>query len=98
MLDADLAETAVRCLSGLGVASSSPGARSPAFKGRRAPLCCTARVSDGTALSIEATDVILAIGQQQCEGGLEPEAADVATDDRGLVVVDEYLRTTNPRY
>ena len=96
MLDADLAETAVRCLTGLGV-EFFPGCTVTGIQGAPGSLVLHGSRDNGAALSIEATNVILAIGRRPCVCGLEPEAADVATDDRGLVVVDEYLRTTNPR-
>ena len=96
MLDPELAETAVRCLSGLGV-EFIPGCTVSAIQGAPGALVLHGSTDAGGDVSIEATNVILAIGRRPCVCGLEPEAAAVATDDRGHVVVDEYLRTTNPR-
>lgn len=52
---------------------------------------------DGTEVVIEADEVLVATGRRPNTAGLGLEAAGVATDARGAVVVDEQLRTTNPR-
>ncbi len=51
----------------------------------------------GTEFELEADAVLLAAGRRPYTEGLNPEAAGVETDDRGAVVVDERLRTSNPR-
>ena len=96
MLDPELAETAVRSLRGLGV-EFIPGAASAPSVGPTGALVIEGSTDSGDDVSVEATNVILAIGRRPCVCGLEPEAAAVATDDLGHVVVDEFLRTTNPR-
>jgi len=96
MLDPELADTAVRCLSGLGV-KFIPGCTVSAIQGMSGALELLGTTDVGREVSVEATRVILAIGRRPCLCGLAPEAAAVATDDQGHVVVDEFLRTTNPK-
>lgn len=51
----------------------------------------------GAAFELEADAVLLAAGRRPFTGGLNLEAAGVETDERGAVVVDSRLRTTEPR-
>ena len=44
-----------------------------------------------------ADAVLVAVGRRPDTSGLDLEAAGVQTDDRGFVVVDKHLRTTNPQ-
>lgn len=53
------------------------------------------RLADGTAVAADA--VLVALGRRPDTRGLGLDAAGVGTDDRGFVVVDRCLRTTNPR-
>ena len=52
---------------------------------------------DGTQRSIEADEVLVATGRRPNTAGLGLEAAGIAVDQRGAVVVDQQLRTSNPR-
>ncbi len=45
---------------------------------------------------LEADAILLATGRRPYTSGLNLEAAGVETDERGAIVVDEHLRTTNP--
>ncbi|MGM0385316.1 MAG: FAD-dependent oxidoreductase [Actinomycetota bacterium] len=55
-------------------------------------------VDDGTGTRDIAFDALLvAVGRRPRSGGLGLDLAGVGTDDRGFVVVDEKLRTANPR-
>ncbi len=45
---------------------------------------------------LEADAILLATGRRPYTSGLNLEAAGVETDERGAIVVDERLRTTNP--
>ncbi len=55
-------------------------------------------VGDGTAARTVDYDVLLvAVGRTPTTAGLGLDAAGVALDERGAVVVDASLRTTNPR-
>ena len=59
----------------------------------------TVRVKDqgtGQEQAIEADVVLVAIGVAPNSEGIGLEAAGVATDKRGFIVVDEYLRTNVP--
>ena len=48
------------------------------------------------AFSLEADAVLLATGRKPYTAGLNLEAAGVKVDDRGAIIVDEHLRTTQP--
>lgn len=48
------------------------------------------------SFSLEADAVLLATGRKPYTAGLNLEAAGIKTDDRGAIIVDEYLRTTQP--
>ena len=52
---------------------------------------------DGTQRTIDADEVLVATGRRPNTAGLHLAAAGIATDQRGAVVVDPQLRTTNPR-
>lgn len=52
---------------------------------------------DGTEVVVEADEVLVATGRRPNTAGLGLEAADIEVDGRGAIVVDEQLRTTNPR-
>ncbi|CAD7045236.1 glutathione-disulfide reductase [Pseudorhizobium endolithicum] len=53
-----------------------------------------ARTLEGRTLAVEA--VMLALGRDPNTAGLGVEAAGVATDERGAIVVDDYSRTNVP--
>ncbi len=57
--------------------------------------CWDVVLADGRRVGADA--VLVALGRRPDTRGLGLDAAGVATDDRGNVRVDEYLRTTNPR-
>lgn len=48
------------------------------------------------SFSLEVNAVLLATGRKPYTAGLNLEAAGIKTDDRGAIIVDEYLRTTQP--
>ncbi|QIU93076.1 FAD-dependent oxidoreductase [Bacteroides faecium] len=48
------------------------------------------------AFELEAEAVLLATGRRPNTAGLNLEAAGVEVDTRGAIIVDEYLKTTNP--
>jgi mercuric reductase len=52
---------------------------------------------NGEEQVIEAEQLLIATGRRPNTEALNLEAANVKVGDRGEVVVDEYLRTTNPR-
>src|SRR6266568_3434036 len=54
-------------------------------------------IAGGTETVIDADEVLVATGRAPNTAGLGLEAAGVAVDGRGAVVVDERLRTANPR-
>lgn len=51
---------------------------------------------DGADVVIEAEEILVATGRRPNTTGLGLEAAGIAVDARGAVVVDDQLRTTNP--
>lgn len=52
---------------------------------------------DGADVVVEADEVLVATGRRPNTADLGLEAAGIAVDERGAIVVDEQLRTTNPR-
>ncbi len=50
--------------------------------------------ADGETQELTAEQILIATGRAPNTGGLDLEMAGVATDQRGAVVVDEYLQTT----
>ncbi len=50
----------------------------------------------GKEYSLEADAILLATGRRPSTSGLNLEAAGVRLDERGAILVDEHLRTTNP--
>jgi mercuric reductase len=57
----------------------------------------TATRGDGTASELKARELLIATGRRPVTGGLNLDAVGVKTGPRGEVVVDEQLRTDNPR-
>jgi mercuric reductase len=53
--------------------------------------------ADGAERDLAVEEVLVAAGRRPNTAGLGLERAGIRTDDRGAVVVDEALRTTNPR-
>ena len=53
--------------------------------------------NDGAKCDIAADEILLGIGAIANTEGLAPEVAGIATDPTKGVVVDDFLRTTNPR-
>ncbi|WP_449193548.1 mercury(II) reductase [Actinomadura sediminis] len=60
-------------------------------------IVATARTADGQELELRATHLLVATGRRPVTGGLNLDAVGVTTGERGEVVVDEQLRTANPR-
>lgn len=52
--------------------------------------------SDGRAQEVRADAVLIATGRTPATDGLGLDAAGIATDERGFIVVDEHLRTSVP--
>jgi dihydrolipoamide dehydrogenase len=55
----------------------------------------TAKLDDGTI--VEAEKVLVSIGRAAQTAGIGLEEAGVQIDERGHIVVDEYLKTANPK-
>ena len=95
MLDEELGDIAHRRLEDLGVEILT-GSTLEAILGRQGAL--GVQISgDAGARAIECEHVVVAAGRRPSVDGLGLEAADVALDDRGHLIVDPYLRTTNPK-
>ncbi|HZD72415.1 MAG TPA: mercury(II) reductase [Actinomycetota bacterium] len=52
---------------------------------------------DGTQRTIDADEMLVATGRRPNTAELDLEAAGIAIDQRGAIVVDQQLRTSNPR-
>jgi len=59
------------------------------------PKTVVAETSDGE-LRLEGTEVLVATGRRPVVDGLDPGKGGIELDDRGGLVLDETLRTTNP--
>lgn len=55
------------------------------------------RTADGTETELHAEQLLIATGRRPVTGGLGLDAVGVKTGVRGEVIVDEHLRTANPR-
>jgi len=53
-----------------------------------------AETEAGEKLTVEASDVLVALGRTPNSGDLDLDAAGIEVDDRGFVETDEYLQTT----
>ncbi|GGZ72372.1 MULTISPECIES: mercury(II) reductase [Streptomyces] len=60
-------------------------------------IVAIARTGDGRKLELRATHLLVATGRRPVTDGLDLDAVGVETGERGEVVVDEQLRTANPR-
>lgn len=87
--DPDASEIVAAALAADGVAVRTGVAMTAVEAGR------AVRLADGTAL--EADAVLVALGRRPDTRGLDLVVGGVRIDDRGFVVVDPHLRTTNPR-
>jgi dihydrolipoamide dehydrogenase len=56
-----------------------------------------ARVRLSGGVELEADTILVSVGRRPCTTGLGLERLNVRLDDRGYVVVDESMRTSNPR-
>jgi dihydrolipoamide dehydrogenase len=95
MMDSELAEVAARRLTELGV-SIYTGCTLTGLTGQPGALRATLDDRDGVPHVLDAEKVLVATGRQPELSSLRLEAADIALDDQGHLVVDEFLRTTNP--
>ncbi|MBC9724995.1 mercury(II) reductase [Streptomyces sp. TRM68367] len=60
-------------------------------------ILATARTVDGRELELRAAELLVATGRRPVTDGLSLDMVGATTGERGEVVVDEHLRTTNPR-
>jgi len=94
MLDEELAAAAVAGLGGLGVRFVT-GCRFEGASGSEGALTAHLTDASGQPHTIEAQRVLLAVGRRPDVTGLDLEAAGVELD-RGRVVHDTFMRTSNP--
>ena len=82
-----LTEAGVRVLTGVAVrqVSDLEAAARVTYEGR-----------DGTRSMVAGDVVLAALGRRPATAGLGLERVGIAVDDRGAIVVDEYLRTSLP--
>lgn len=93
--DADLAEVVRRRMADEGVMFHL-GASIAKVEGRRGDVRVTLKGSDGREHAVAGTHLLVAAGRKVNHEGLGLDAAGV-TVANGRIVVDERLRTTNPR-
>ena len=60
-------------------------------------IVADARTGDGRELQLRATHLLVATGRRPVTDGLGLDAVGVETGERGEILVDEQLRTANPR-
>ncbi len=73
------------------------GAELARVRRRDGQVVATVRHRDGGEIELSAEQLLVATGRRPATAGLNLEAVQVKVGSRGEVVVDEYLRTTNPR-
>lgn len=95
MLDPDLTDTATRQLAALGV-RFIPECTLARIDGSRGDLAVSLVGPGGEPTELRAERVLMAIGRRPCTTGLDLEEAGVEVDEAGHIVVDHFLRTTNP--
>lgn len=93
--DPDTTAVAVRALESLGVAVLT-GARLVKLSGSRGAIYAAIDDSAGATTATRFERVLAATGRQPALGGLGLDAACIGTDERGHIVVDAHLRSTNP--
>lgn len=93
-LDEDLGRAAVMQLEQLGVRFVT-GASVSAIDGTEGDLHLIFERTDGEK-SFSAERVLMAIGRKPHIGHLDLEAGAIETDEKGRVVLDPFLRSTNP--
>jgi pyruvate/2-oxoglutarate dehydrogenase complex dihydrolipoamide dehydrogenase (E3) component len=96
MLDPDIAAVAVSRLQALGVEFWSD-CRMTGISGDPGSLKVAFTDADGATHESIHERVLAAIGRRPAIADLDLEAAGVEVDGRGHIVVDRFLRTTNPR-
>lgn len=93
--DAEVAAVAIHRLRSLGVRFSSQTTVSRIVR-EADGLMVDARCESAGASTLKAERVLAATGRRPALGGLDLEDAGVEVDAAGHVVLDPYLRTTNP--
>lgn len=96
MIDEELADTAASRLSAEGVRFVSD-ATVAEIRGEPGRLEAVVESGTGASGVIETQRVLMAVGRVLDVDGLDVANAGVEVDSRGRLVLDEHLRTTNPR-
>ncbi len=94
--DPEVVAVAIRHLERLGVAFVN-GYRLERISGELGDLTATLKDSSGETVDISAERVLVATGRRPALDGLELATAGVDVDERGALILDESLQTTNPR-
>ncbi len=92
--DRDVSDTVRTMLEGEGIASHV-NAKNLAMA-RRGDQVHVAFEANGAAQSIAGSHLLLAVGRRPNTDGLGLDAAGIATDARGFIIVDDELRTNVP--
>lgn len=93
--DPEVAEAVYQALSAQGT-SFVPGARFIRVDRGSSGYRVSIEV-DGQTRVVEAEQLLVAAGRRPNTAALQLDGVGVQLDDRGHVIVDEYLQTTNPR-
>ena len=93
--DADLADVVFRQMRDEGIRFCL-GASILGCSGRKGDVRATVRMADGTSTVLEGSHLLLAAGRSANVEGLGLDAAGVRVE-KGRIIVDERLRTTNSR-
>lgn len=96
MLDDDLSSVARRHLEALGVRFYT-GCTLTGIDGTTGSLRALLTDAAGSAHVLDAERVLVAVGRRPHIDELDLKSAGVEVDERGHLVLDRYLRTTNPQ-
>jgi pyruvate/2-oxoglutarate dehydrogenase complex dihydrolipoamide dehydrogenase (E3) component len=95
MLDEEFADAAQKRLAEEGVRFHT-GCTVKEIRGAEGALQVEAAHQDGTVASYPCERVLMAVGRRPAIAGLDLAAGGVTVDSDGRVVLDAFLRTTNP--
>lgn len=90
----EISEAMTGVLRGEGIEVATPAQVMRVEPGSPKPVVA---IVDGAECRIEADEILVATGRRPMLSRLDLDRAGVEVDERGMLVLDEHLRTTNPR-
>lgn len=96
MLDADLGDVARRRLEAMGVRFLT-SCRATRIEGEEGQLRTAVTDAGGAEAILESERVLLAVGRKPSFDRLDLDAGGVKVDERGMLILDQFQRTTNPK-